>query len=313
MTETSKTAFVFPGQGSQQVGMGQNLYDTFSAARAVFDQADSVLNFPLSRLCFTGPEDELRQTINAQPALVTASFACLEAVREAGGDAALPVPSLLAGHSLGEYTALALAGVFDFTTAVYLARERGRLMHEAGLARPGSMAAVIGLDEASLSEICRITDTRIANINCPGQIVISGAVADIDQAMEMAQAKGASRVIPLPVSGAFHSQLMQPAVDGMTKIIAGTTFHDPEIPVIANTTAQPLTTAAAVKQELRDQLYSCVQWQRSVEYMITQGVTHFIEIGPGKVLTGLIRRIKREVTTLNINDLASVRSFTNPQ
>jgi len=313
VTETTKTAFVFPGQGSQQVGMGQDLYDTFTAARAVFDQADTVLNFPLSRLCFEGPEDELRQTINAQPALVTASFACLEAVRESGGDAALPVPSFLAGHSLGEYTALALAGVFDFATAVYLARERGRLMHEAGLARPGSMAAVIGLDEPPLSEICRITGTCIANINCPGQIVISGAVADIDKAMEMAKEKGASRVIPLPVSGAFHSQLMQPAVDGMTEIIARTAFNDPEVPVIANTTAQPLTTVTAVKQELRDQLCHCVQWQRSVESLITRGVTNFIEIGPGKVLTGLIGRINREVTTLNISDLASVRSFTSPQ
>ena len=311
MPAPAKTAYVFPGQGSQQVGMGRDLYDTFATAKAVFDQADEILKFPLSRLCFEGPEDELRQTINAQPALVTVSFACLEAIREAGGDTALPAPALTAGHSLGEYTALAVAGVFDFASAVYLARERGRLMHKAGLAHPGSMAAIIGLDEASLTEVCQQTGTQIANINCPGQIVISGAAENMTKATALVTGKGTSRAIPLQVSGAFHTPLMQPAVNGMTEAIARVSFQNPSIPIIGNTTAQPLTTAEAVKTELLNQLCHCVQWQRSVEYMITNGVTTFIEIGPGKVLTGLIRRINRDVKTVNIGDLQSVRSLVN--
>jgi [acyl-carrier-protein] S-malonyltransferase len=310
VADLTKAAYVFPGQGSQQVGMGHDLYDNYPAAKAVFDQADKVLGIPISRLCFEGPEDELRQTINAQPALVTSSFACLEAIREAGSNI-LPPPAFIAGHSLGEYTALAVAGVFDFSTAVYLARERGRLMHEAGLARPGSMAAIIGMDEAPLAEICRETDTWIANINCPGQLVISGDINNLNRATELAKEKGAQRAIPLQVSGAFHTPLMQPAFDGMSRAIARLSFKEPSIPVIGNTTAQPLATAESVKKELLDQLCNCVQWQRSVEYMIDKGVTTFIEIGPGRVLTGLIRRINRDVETMNIGDLAAVMKLAD--
>lgn len=307
----TKVAWVFPGQGSQWVGMGRDLYDNIDSARAVFDQADDALGFPISRLCFEGPEDELRQTINAQPALVVDSFACLQAAREVSGHS-LPAPSFAAGHSLGEYTALAVAGAFDFTTAVRLARERGRLMHEAGQARPGSMAAIIGMDEPPLAEVCRQTDTCIANINCPGQIVISGAAENIDKAMEMAKARGASRAIPLQVSGAFHSPLMQPAVDGMSVFISPLSFQEPSIPVIGNTTAEPVTTAALVKSEFLNQLTNPVQWQRSIEYMVAKGVSTFIEIGPGKVLTGLIKRINREVETININDLEAIKGLGNP-
>ncbi len=305
-----KAAYVFPGQGSQSVGMGRDLYDTFGVARAVFEQADKVLGFPLSRLCFEGPEEELRQTINAQPALVTTAFACLEAAREIGGGK-LPAPAFMAGHSLGEYTALAVAGVFDFPTAVRLARERGRLMHEPGQKQAGSMAAILGLDEAKLAGVCRQTDTVMANINSPGQIVISGAAENVTKAMALATAAGASRAIPLQVSGAFHSPLMQPAVDGMTAYLGATKFKNPSIPAIANTTATPLTTAEAVKTELRNQLTSPVQWQRTIEYMVSQGVTTFIEIGPGKVLTGLIRRINKEARTINIGDLEAVKNFGN--
>jgi [acyl-carrier-protein] S-malonyltransferase len=306
MVEPTEVAYVFPGQGAQWAGMGQDLYDTFAAAKEIFLQADEVLGFPLSRLCFEGPEEELRLTINAQPAILVTSYACLEAAREVNPN--LPSPGFVAGHSLGEYTALAVSGVFDFETAVYLARERGRLMHEANNTRPGSMAAVIGLEEAVLSEVCQQTGTCIANLNSPGQLVIGGDKDGVAEAMELAGQKGAARVIPLPVSAAFHTPLMQPVVEAMMEILAKPSLADPSIPVIANTTAQPLTTAQAVKEELVHQLCNCVQWQHSVEYIVNEGVKTFIEIGPGKVLTGLIKRINREVQTLNIGDVQAVRN-----
>jgi len=309
MDEPTKVAYVFPGQGSQWVGMGYDLYHDFDSAKTVFDQADQTLGFPLSRLCFEGPEDELRQTINAQPALVTVSLACLEAAHAVAGGNGLPPPAFVAGHSLGEYTALAVAEVLDFATTVYLAQERGRLMHEAGLSTPGGMAAIIGLDEASLTEVCDETDTRMANINCPGQLVISGARENLTRAADLAKTKGAHRVIPLAVSGAFHTPLMQSAVDGLSEIVAALSFHEPVIPIIANTTAQPLTTAEQVKAELLSQLCNSVQWQRSVEYMVKDGVSTFIEIGPGKVLSGLIKRIDQNVKTLNIGDAQAIKAI----
>jgi len=308
VVEMTKVAHIFPGQGSQQVGMGRDLYENFAVAKAVFDQADEVLGFSLSRLCFEGPEDELRQTSNAQPALVTTSFACLQAAREVSGND-LPPPDFLAGHSLGEYTALAAGGVLDFATAVYLSRERGRLMHEAGQTRPGGMVAVIGLGEAPLTEVCRQTGTRIANINCPGQIVISGEQDNLTRATELVKAKGAHRAIPLQVSGAFHTPLMQSAADGMSEIVATLNFQAPSVPIIGNTTAQPLTTARSVKAELLEQLCHCIQWQRSVDYMTAQGVSTFIEIGPGRVLTGLIKRISSEARLINIGDAEAIRSL----
>ena len=305
-----KMAYVFPGQGAQWVGMGHDLYENFSTARTVFEQADEALKFPISRLCFDGPEDELRQTINAQPAIVTVSFACLKAIQETSVNNDLPPPVFLAGHSLGEYTALAVAGVLDFTTTVYLACERGRLMHEAGQKRPGSMAAIIGLDEVLLAEVCQEADTRIANINCPGQLVISGAIDNLGKAVDLAKAKGAPRAIPLQVSGAFHTPLMQSAVDGMTEIISTLSFSDPAIPIIGNTTAQPLTTADAIKEELLRQLCNCVQWQRSIEYMIDNGVSTFVEIGPGKVLTGLIKRINNNVELMNVGGVEAIKDIS---
>jgi len=308
LAEVKKVAYVFPGQGAQAVGMGKDLYDSFDSIKTLFRQADEAINFPITKMCFEGPEEELRKTINAQPALVLVSIACLRAAQETVGNK-LPAPAFAAGHSLGEYTALAAAGVIDFSTAVYLSRERGRLMFEAGMKQSGAMSAVLGLDEAVLARICKETNTVIANINCPGQLVISGASENIAKASEMAKAKGAARVTPLQVSGAFHSPLMQPAVPGMSAALDKVNFKNPAIPIIANVTAQPLTKAGQFRDELINQLTSSVQWQKSVEYMLGQGVKSFIEIGPGKVLAGLIRRISRDAEMVNIGDAASVKSL----
>ena len=298
MSSQEQTAYVFPGQGSQWVGMGRDIFAGSPQARQVFDEADSLLGFSLSRLCFEGPEVVLRQTINAQPAILTVSIAYLTASPELT-DKSSP-PAFVAGHSLGEYTALVAAQVLPFKDALYLARERGRLMHEAGQKIPGGMLAIIGLDEGVVDDICRSAQIQIANINCPGQIVVSGPTHLLDQAAELAKAKGAHRVVPLQVSGAFHSRLMEPAAEGMSHATSTFSFRDPTIPIVANTTARPIANAQAIRAELLSQLLNCVQWQKSVEYMIKQGVTTFIEIGPGQVLSGLIKRVSKDVNAVGI-------------
>ena len=277
------------------MGMGRELYENSPEARAVFEEADAVLGFPLTRLCFEGPEEVLRQTANAQPAILAVSLAHLRARPDLEANA----PAFVAGHSLGEYTALVAAQVLEFAEALSLARERGRLMQEAGEINPGGMVAVLGLDEALANDICQATGTQVANFNCPGQIVLSGATENIARAAELAKEKGARGAIPLQVSGAFHTPLMQPAVDGMAQVVSRLTFRPPAVPVIANTTALPITDPEAVKDELLSQLCHCVQWQKSVEYMIREGVSTFVEIGPGQVLTGLARRINREVEAMS--------------
>lgn len=309
-TSKPKVAHVFPGQGSQAVGMGFKLYQSSSKAREVFEEADEALKLPLSRLCFEGPEEELRQTINAQPAIMTVSIACLRAALEVNGTTKPGKPAFVAGHSLGEYTALVAANVLKFTDAVRLVRERGRLMQEAGEIRPGGMAAVIGLDEAALREICRESGAEIANFNCSGQIVISGTKEAIARAMELAKNKGARMVVPLQVSGAFHSTLMKPTVEGMAQAISQINFNTPEVPIVVNSTAKPVTTAEEVKEELLRQLCHCVQWQPSVEYMVGEGVSTFIEIGPGQVLSGLIKRISGKVQVLNVNSPESIKTIS---
>lgn len=310
MVEREKVAYVFPGQGSQEVGMGFDVYVHFASAREVFDEADKTLGFPLSRLCFEGPEEELIQTVNVQPAVLTTSIALLRAAQEASGQS-LPPPTFVAGHSLGEYTALVVANVLTLADGIRLVRERGRLMHEAGRRKPGSMVAVIGLDQQVIEDICLHTGTEISNINSPGQIVISGTEDNLAKARRLAQLKGARRIIPLKVSGAFHSSLMEPALPGLRDAIGAFSFKTPTIPIIANVTAEPLTDIEATKTELGRQIRHCVQWQRSIENVIDKGVTIFFEIGPGEVLTGLIRRISPGVQTFNISNVKSAVEIAN--
>jgi [acyl-carrier-protein] S-malonyltransferase len=306
-SESGSQAWVFPGQGSQQVGMGLDLYETFPSARRVFEEADEELGFPLSRLCFEGPEDILRQTINAQPAIMTVSLACLQAALE---EACLqkPAAAFMAGHSLGEYTALVAAGALPFRGGLHLVRERGRLMQEAGERVPGAMAAIIGLPEDKVTELCYQTRAEVCNLNSPGQAVIGGTLDAVERAIEEARARGARQAIRLNVSGAFHTSLMGPAADGMAEAVARTPFSDAQAPIVANSTAQAMTSAEDIRRELLEQLRRPVLWQRSVEYMIENGVTTFVEIGPGRVLTALIRRIDGNTNTKNIGDVPSIRS-----
>jgi [acyl-carrier-protein] S-malonyltransferase len=310
MAESSKAAYVFPGQGSQAVGMGSDLYNRYPSAKEVFDEADTSLGFGLSRLCFEGPEEELTKTHNVQPAILVVSIACLKALDKAAIDR-FPSPRFMAGHSLGEYTALVAAGALSLADAVLLVRERGRLMYEAGLKNPGSMLAVIGLDEQAVRDVCLETGSEISNINCPGQIVISGAVQALAEANKSAKTRGARAIIPLKVSGAFHSALMEPVIAEFSRIVSDVRFRSPDIPVVSNVTARPLADVDSIREELVKQLRNCIQWQESVEYMIRNTVTTFYEIGPGRVLSGLIRRISSELETFNmsgVEDMAQLAS-----
>ena len=306
MPKTAKVAYVFPGQGSQGISMGRELYNSYSAAREVFDEADDTLGFPLSRLCFEGPEAELTRTDNVQPAILATSIACLRAAQQQAGNKKLPSPFFVAGHSLGEYTALVAAHVLSFSDAVRLVRERGRLMQRAGEKNQGSMLAIIGLEKSAVEDICLQTGTEISNINCPGQIVISGAIDALTEASKLAKIEGARRVIPLKVSGAFHSSLMEPIMDEFGEAISKFVIRRPSIPIVANVTAQPLTDADSIRGELLCQLRRCIQWQLSVEYMLRDGVNFFYEIGPGTVLSALIKRINSEVQTFGISGVENI-------
>lgn len=300
MTEASNTAYIFPGQGSQKIGMGQDLYNSYPVAKEIFDEADDALGFPLSRLCFEGPDNELTRTDNVQPAILVTSIACLKAVNNN-----LPLPAFVAGHSSGEYTALVAANVLTVADAVSLIRHRGRLMHQAGQEKRGGMIAMLGTTKDDVEHICSHSGCTMANINCPGQIVISGGIEDLDKASKLAKAKGIHQ-IPLKVSGAFHSSLMEPAIGEFSGIVSDITFHPPVVPIIANVTAQPLTNTDEIKEELLNQLCHCIQWQCSIERMAGERVTTFYEIGPGKVLSGLIKRINPELRTVNISSAEEV-------
>jgi [acyl-carrier-protein] S-malonyltransferase len=299
-------AFVFPGQGAQSVGMGKDLYEQFPAARELFDRADEILQFKLSRVIFEGPEEELQQTRNAQPAIAVTSLALLKVAFEVSPSLHLK-PAFVAGHSLGEYSALVAAGSLGFDDCIRLLRARGELMQAAGEKNPGTMAAVLGLDVPDCEDVCREAGAEICNINAPGQIVIGGRREAVVRALDYAKARGAAKVIPLSVSGAFHSSLMRPAAEGMATQVATANVADPMIPVIANCTAAPVSNETDIRHELVDQIAKPVQWSRTVEYLAEQGVETFVEFGPGRVLTAIIKRMLRKSNTINVNDAESVR------
>jgi [acyl-carrier-protein] S-malonyltransferase len=284
-------ALIFPGQGSQHVGMATELARTEPAAARVLEIADEVLGFSLSALMSEGPEDELTATKNAQPALLTHSVAALRVL----GDR-LGTPAFAAGHSLGEYSAHVAAGTLTFEDALRAVRARGELMHAAGQERPGTMAAILGLDDAVVEDVCARVDDGVcvpANFNSAGQVVVSGDVAGVARAMEIAKETGAKRVVQLNVSGAFHSPLMQPAADGLRAHLEAIAFRDPTFPVISNATASPITEAPVARELLVEQLTSPVRWSASVTAMVSQGADRFLELGPGKVLSTLNRRNAR--------------------
>jgi [acyl-carrier-protein] S-malonyltransferase len=307
-----RDSYIFPGQGSQHVGMAAALAAAYPVARDTFAQADEILGFPLSALCFSGPIEELTDTRNAQPAILTASIAALRALQTERPD--LDAPSFVAGHSLGEYSALVAAGALEYADAVSLTRTRGELMARAGERSPGSMAAVLRLGDRQVAEICteasRRTDhvVQVANYNSPGQVVISGSEPGIAAAAELATASG-GRVRPLAVSIASHSALMAPAADSFAEHVEATPFRPPRITIVGNVTAEPLADAVAIRRELVAQLTSSVRWTESIRFIKARGVSRFIEVGPGQVLVGLVKRIEPEVLTASVaepGDLANL-------
>jgi [acyl-carrier-protein] S-malonyltransferase len=304
----SKIAFVFPGQGAQAVGMGKDVYDALPNSRAVFEKGDEVLGFPLSKLIFEGPDSELKQTVNTQPALLTASVAYLEALREQGLK-----PDYVAGHSLGEYSALVAAGVLSYEDAVMLVRLRGRFMEEAVPGGQGAMAAVLGAEREALAALCQNVSevsgvVELANVNCPGQIVVSGSQEGVNGVVQRVKEAGGKRAIPLEVSGPFHSSMMRAAADRLAEELQKVTFKTPNVPVIVNVTASPVTDPEEIRELLVRQVYSPVLWQDSIEWLIADGVDTFVEIGSGSVLAGLIRKIDKTVKVININTLESVQT-----
>ncbi|WP_106766114.1 ACP S-malonyltransferase [Paenibacillus faecalis] len=304
-----KIAFVFPGQGAQSVGMAKDVFEKIPSSRAVIESADKGLGLSLSSIMFEGPEQELKQTYNTQPALLAASVAYLEAFRDKG-----ITPDYVAGHSLGEYCALVAAGVLSLEEAAVIVRARGEYMEQAVPNGQGAMAAVLGADREALNNLCRGisaegTPVELANMNCPGQIVISGSAEGVAAASERVKEIGGKRAIPLEVSGPFHSSLMRKAADRLAEKLTDVKMSAPAVSVVANVTARPVSDVEVIRKLLVEQVYSPVLWHDSVEWMISQGVDTFIEIGPGKVLTGLIKKIDKNVKLVNINSLSSIEEF----
>jgi [acyl-carrier-protein] S-malonyltransferase len=299
----SKTALLFAGQGAQAVGMGKDFAEIFPTARTLFDRANAALGYDLAKICFEGPESELTKTENAQPGIYLVSWVAFQLLKE-------NVPALrfdaTAGLSLGEFTALAAAGVMSFEDGLKVVRQRGRFMQEACEAVPGAMAAIIGLEEGPTREVCAEAGVELANLNCPGQLVISGDKAGIDKACELAKGRGAKRALPLPVAGAYHSRLMASAQPKLRAVLAEIPLHLPSVPVISNVTAQPHHTAGEIHAKLVDQVTSSVRWEESMRYLLTQGFTRFIELGPGSALTGFMKRIDKNAVALSVSDRATL-------
>jgi [acyl-carrier-protein] S-malonyltransferase len=312
IVDWSKTAFVFPGQGSQAVGMGQDVVEAYPVAKQIVEQADRLLGIDLSKLMFEGPEDDLSDTAITQPAMYVCSMAMLLALRTEIPDAQ---PAFVAGHSLGEFTALSAVGALSFEDGVRVVRERGRLMQAAGEENPGGMAAILALDTAKVAQLVAEATGKtgqpvvIANDNCPGQVVISGDNQALEVAIALAKDYGARRALPLAVSVATHSPLMEPAKAEFTKIINEIQFNEPSVPVYANVSAKPITTVDEIRAELQAQLTSTVQWTQIIQAMIAAGIEAVVEIGSKDVLTGLLRRIDRDKMGISINNLATLQTF----
>jgi [acyl-carrier-protein] S-malonyltransferase len=303
----SKTAILFAGQGAQVVGMGKDLAEKYASARTWFERAGAALGFDLGQVCFSGPEQELTKTEHAQPGIFLVSWVAWQLLKERLPD--LQVQAT-AGLSLGEFTALAAAGALGFEDGLRLVRKRGQFMQEACDATKGGMAAIIGLDEAPTREVCAQAGVVLANLNCPGQLVISGEAEKITQACELAKAKGARRALPLTVAGAYHSPLMATAQLKLAAELANATIKAPQVEVISNVTARPHGEPENIRELLVQQVTSSVRWEESVRYLLAQGFTRFIEIGPGTALSGFMKRIDKGVIMLNVADVASLESAT---
>jgi len=305
-------AYIFPGQGAQFVGMGKDLHDNFTSAKDIFETADKRLGFSISEICFNGPPEKLTSTENAQPAILTVSIAALEALKEYNKSKNSSVnlkPGFVAGLSLGEYSALVAAEVLSFEDAVYLVRKRGQFMEESAKNNPGKMLSIIGLSKEIVEEICKESDCEIANLNCPGQVVISGKIPRIDQAMELAKAKEAKRAILLDVSGAFHCSLMKEAELKLSLEIRKLKFNTPKFPIVSNVTAKGEVDPNNILNNLIKQVSSSTYWQDSVGFMAGEGVDYFLEIGPGSVLRGLNKRITPDTNTANLGKAEQIESF----